>query len=61
MSVRIKLKAVNSLRAKKALVVKLEDFRKHHDPNRLIEVAIENSWKSIYIPKNSHSTGGLVV
>ena len=61
MSVRVRLKAVNSSRAKKALVVKLEDFRKHHDPNRLIEAAIENSWKSIYIPKNSQPVGGLVV
>ena len=52
MGIRIELKAVNSLRARNVLIKKLSAFNAQgYNPNDLIISAIENSWKSIYLPK----------
>ncbi len=58
MQVRTHLKAVNSPRAKNALINKLLKFQTQgHDPNRLIEIAIENSWKSVFLPRPDNGKG----
>ena len=52
MDQRKSLKAKNTERAIKVILSRLEEFRaKGHDPNRVIENSIENSWKGVFEPK----------
>ena len=56
LEVRRKLKAVNTERAIKLLIGKLQEFHKSgRDPNKAIERSIENSWKTVY-PEKSNET-----
>lgn len=54
LALRKKIKAVNSERAIKILIGKLEDIKnKGQDPNKAIERSIESSWKTVYEEKNN--------
>ena len=60
LSIRRKLKAVNSERALNALIKKLTTFHDDgHDVNHLLETSIVSSWKDVYPPRTGDrsSTG----
>jgi len=55
LSVRKKIKAVNSDRAINSLIKKLVGFKDDgHDINEIIENAIVGSWKNLYPPKSNN-------
>jgi hypothetical protein len=56
MQVRKTMKAVNSYRAQVGLIKRLEQFlNQGHDPCKLVEMAIINSWKNVYLPKEDYN------
>lgn len=56
LDIRTKLKAKNTDRALKTLINQLEEFRrKGHDPNKIIETSVTNSWKGVFEPKGGTS------
>ena len=58
LAIRKKVKAVNSPRALKTLLNKIEKFQQQgHDVNALVETAIINSWKDIYLPRMEKNYG----
>jgi len=58
LAIRKKVKAINSPRALKTLINKIEKFhREGHDVNALVETAIVNSWKDVYLPRKENSNG----
>ena len=58
LAIRKKVKAINSPRALKTLINKIEKFhREGHDVNALVETAVVNSWKDIYLPRTGKNYG----
>lgn len=58
LAIRKKVKAVNSPRALKTLINKIEKFhREGYDVNALVETAVVNSWKDIYLPRTGKNYG----
>lgn len=56
LSIRKKLKAVNSPMALNALINKLSKYRDQgHEPNSIIETSIVSSWKDVYEPKGQRN------
>ena len=58
LTIRKKVKAINSPRALKTLLNKIEKFHHQgHDVNALVETAVVNSWKDIYLPRTGKNYG----
>lgn len=58
LAIRKKVKAVNSPRALKTLINKIEKFyHQGHNVNALVETAVVNSWKDIYLPRTGKNYG----
>jgi hypothetical protein len=58
LAIRKKVKAVNSPKALKTLLNKIEKFHHQgHDVNALVETAVVNSWKDIYLPRIEKNYG----
>jgi len=56
MEVRKKKKAVNSDRALKAIITQLAGFMANgHDPCKIVETSIINSWKDVYEPRENRN------
>ncbi len=55
-SMRLKLKAINSDRALKSIINSLDRYRTNgHDPNEILEKSIRNSWKDVFEPKGQNN------